>query len=154
MNCKECRESLVPYLEKVHGAPATEVERHLAECDECRGEAATVRALRDRMVRLGEAEEGARSIEQAAQALDCNRSYVHVLRDQILTAAIQGAEARTPGPKPQPPSPEEAQAAVAAADRRALDAKVALELEQCRTELALVLGPRIGNAPKKKHRRR
>ena len=97
---------------------------------------------------------GARSIEQAAQALDCNRSYVHVLRDQILTAAIQGAEARTPGPKPQPPSPEEAQAAVAAADRRALDAKVALELEQCRTELALVLGPRIGNAPKKKHRRR
>ena len=97
---------------------------------------------------------GARSIEQAAQALDCNRSYVHALREQILTAAIQGAEARTPGPKSQPPSPEESQAAVIAAERLALDAKVALELERCRTELALVLGPRIGKAPKKKHRRR
>jgi len=64
MNCKTCRESLVSYLEKVPGAPAAEIERHLAECDACRGEAAAVRALRDRMVRLGEAAGAARSIEQ------------------------------------------------------------------------------------------
>jgi hypothetical protein len=63
MNCRQCRKSLVPYLEKVPGAPAAEIERHLAECDACRGEAAAVRALRDRMIQLGEAEGAARSIE-------------------------------------------------------------------------------------------
>jgi hypothetical protein len=64
MNCKTCRESLVPYLEKIPGAPAAEIERHLAECDECRGEAAAIRTLSDRMVRLGEAADAAASIEQ------------------------------------------------------------------------------------------
>ena len=64
MNCKTCRESLVSYLEKVPGASAAEIERHLAECDACRGEAAAVRALCERMVRLGEAAVAATSIER------------------------------------------------------------------------------------------
>jgi hypothetical protein len=78
MNCRECRESLVSYLEKVPGAPAAEIERHLAECDECRGEAAAVRALRDRMVRLGEAAGAARSIERPVM----DRIAQHVRRKQ------------------------------------------------------------------------
>lgn len=64
MNCTQCRESLVSYLEKVPSAPAAEIERHLAECDACRSDAAAICALRDRMVRLGEAAGIAASIEQ------------------------------------------------------------------------------------------
>ena len=64
MNCRQCRESLVPYLEKVPGAPVAEIKRHLAECDACRAEEAAITALRDRMIQLGEAEGAAPSIEQ------------------------------------------------------------------------------------------
>ncbi len=64
MNCRRCRESLVPYLEKVPGAPVAEIERHLSGCVACRSEAAAVRALRNRMIQLGEAAGAAPSIEQ------------------------------------------------------------------------------------------
>ena len=36
MNGRRCRESLVPYLEKVPGAPVAEIERHLSGCVACR----------------------------------------------------------------------------------------------------------------------
>ena len=110
MNCKACRGSLVPYLEKASGAPAAEIERHLAECDACRGEAAAVRALRDRMVRLGEAAGAAGSIEQPvmdriAQHVQgkqegepmmtiCRRLFAHPWRlsaASIVFAALVGA---------------------------------------------------------------
>lgn len=86
---------------------------------------------------------GTRTIESAAEALDCNRAYVHALRERLLTATIAAAEPRKPGPKPAPPLPPDAAAALADAERRAKDAEVALELERCRAELALVLGPRL-----------
>jgi len=97
---------------------------------------------------------GTMSIADAGAALDCNHAYVHRLRDQLLDGLIAAAEPRKPGPKPAlVPSlavggdggcddPAVA-AAVAEANRRVSDAEVALELERCRTELALVLGPRI-----------
>lgn len=86
---------------------------------------------------------GTRTIENAADALDCNRAYVHVLRERLLTATIAAAEPRKPGPKPAPELPPAATAALADAERRAKDAEVALELERARAELALVLGPRL-----------
>jgi hypothetical protein len=86
---------------------------------------------------------GARTIDDAAEALDCNRAYVHALRERLLIATIAAAEPRTPGPKPKPPLPAEAATAIAEAHQRARDAQVALELERCRSELALVLGPRL-----------
>jgi len=87
---------------------------------------------------------GTRTIDDAAHALECNRAYVHALRERLLLATIAAAEPRTTGPKPKPPLPADAQAQVNDAERRARDAQVALELERCRTELALVLGPRLG----------
>ena len=94
---------------------------------------------------------GTCSVEEAALALDCNTAYLHRLRDQLLDGMIAAAEPRTPGRKPAPPPTADEQATVlAAAQRRASDAEVALELERCRVELALVLGPRV----KKNKRRR
>jgi hypothetical protein len=95
------------------------------------------------------------TIDQAGAALDCNHAYVHRLRDQLLDGLIAAAEPRKPGPKPaglvasmagadgDHDGPSTVIAALAEANRRASDAEVALELERCRTELALVLGPRI-----------
>lgn len=91
---------------------------------------------------------GARTIDSAGSVLDCNGAYVHALRERLLVAAIAAAEPRTPGPKPKPaPEPEVADA-LRAAEARAKDAEVALELERCRAELALVIGPRLGRAKK------
>jgi hypothetical protein len=91
---------------------------------------------------------GACTIDDAAQAIGCNRAYVHVLRERLLTAMVTAAEPRPhgPPPKPDPISDPDAAiaAALAAAEARARDAEVACELERCRTELALVLGPRLG----------
>lgn len=91
---------------------------------------------------------GARTIDDAAQALDCNHAYVHALRERLLVATIAAAEPRTTGPKPKPPLTPDAAAQVQAAERRAKDAEIALELERCRTEIALVLGPRLGRRKK------
>lgn len=94
---------------------------------------------------------GTYSVEEAALALDCNTAYLHRLRDQLLDGMIAAAEPRAPGRKPAPPPTRDEQAAVlAAVQRRATDAEVALELERCRVELALTLGPRV----KKNKRRR
>ncbi|MFM2328884.1 MAG: hypothetical protein RLZZ494_987 [Pseudomonadota bacterium] len=94
---------------------------------------------------------GTCSVEEGALALNCNTAYLHRLRDQLLDGMIAAAEPRTPGRKPAPPPTRDEQAAVlAVAQRRATDAEVALELERCRVELALVLGPRV----KKNKRRR
>lgn len=94
---------------------------------------------------------GSCSVEEAALALECNTAYVHRLRDQLLDGMIAAAEPRTPGRKPAPPPTADEQAiTLAAAYQRASDAEVALELERCRVELALVLGPRV----KKNKRRR
>ena len=98
---------------------------------------------------------GTRSIEDAGMALDCNTAYVHRLRDQLLDGMIAAAEPRIPGRKPAPPPTADQQAAVlAAALSRASDAEVALELERCRTELALVLGSRLKKNANPKRRRR
>lgn len=93
---------------------------------------------------------GARTIDDAAATLACNRAYVHALRERLLTATIAAAEPRTPGPKPKAPLPPEVDAQLREAERRLKDAHVALELERSRTELALALGPRLG----KKNRQR
>lgn len=92
---------------------------------------------------------GTRTIDSAAKTLDCNHAYVHALRNRLLAATIAAAEPRTPGPKPQQPSEEEVNAAIAEAAERTNDAQVALELERCRTELSLALGPRIGRGKKR-----
>jgi hypothetical protein len=91
---------------------------------------------------------GTLTIDEAATALECNRAYLHKLRDQLLDGMIAAAEPRKPGPRPQAlvPSLSKSDAitsALAEANRRASDAEVMLELERCRAELALVLGPRI-----------
>ncbi len=86
---------------------------------------------------------GTRSIASAAQALDCNGAYVHALRTRLLTATIAAAEPRPHGPPPTPEPDVATLTAIAAAEARARDAEVALELERCRSELALVLGPRL-----------
>jgi hypothetical protein len=78
MTCRQCRESLVAFLEKIPGAPVAEIERHLAECDACRGEAAAVRALRDRMIQLGETAGAGPSIEQTVM----DRIAQHVQQKQ------------------------------------------------------------------------
>jgi len=98
---------------------------------------------------------GMRSIEDAGLALDCNAAYVHRLRDQLLEGMIAAAEPRAPGRKPDPPpSADDHAAELAAAQQRIHDAEVALELERCRTELALVLGARIKKNGSTKRRRR
>lgn len=90
---------------------------------------------------------GTRTIDEAAIELDCNRAYVHALRDRLLTATIAAAEPRKSGPKPKAPDTDDAQR-LADAEQRARDAEVALELQRCRTELALVLGPRLRRTKK------
>lgn len=102
---------------------------------------------------------GTMSIEEAAEQLGVTRAYVFVLRDQILAGAIAAAEPRTPGPKPTVPDADrDAQAAVRqllhASEQRAKDAEIALELERCRSELALVLGPRLKKNGRKQKRSR
>lgn len=94
---------------------------------------------------------GTCSVEEGALALNCNTAYLHRLRDQLLDGMIAAAEPRTPGRKPDPPPPVDTLAALLAdANQRVSDAEVALELERCRVELALALGPRV----KKNKRRR
>ncbi len=95
---------------------------------------------------------GALTIDDAARALDCNGAYVHALRERLLMATIAAAEPRTTGPKPKPPLTPDVAAQIQAAERRATDAEVALELERCRTELALTLGSRIGRSKKNSRR--
>ena len=87
---------------------------------------------------------GTQSIKGAAMAIKCNTAYVHRLRNYLLEGMIAAAEPRTPGRKPAPPpTADEHAVALADAQRRTTDAVVALELERCRTELALVLGTRL-----------
>lgn len=86
---------------------------------------------------------GHRTIDDAAAVLDCNRAYVHALRERLLTATIAAAEPRKPGPKPKAAEADDGDTPLREAQRRAKDAQIALELERCRTELALVLGPRL-----------
>ena len=99
---------------------------------------------------------GARTIDSAAEVLDCNGAYVHALRERLLTATIAAAEPRAHGPAPKPTPDAATVDALAAANARACDAEVALEMERCRVELALVLGPRLGakGRTKKNGRRR
>ena len=94
---------------------------------------------------------GTRTIDDAAAAIECNHAYVHALRERLLAAMVAAAEPRPHGPPPNPPADDALTAALAAAETRARDAQVALELERCRAELALVFGPRLG---RKKNRRR
>lgn len=93
---------------------------------------------------------GTCTIDEAAAALGMDRSYVFVLRDQILAGAVAAAEPRTPGPKPaagaarlDDPATATLRAELAAARTQAKDAEIALELERCRVELEAVLGPRL-----------
>ncbi len=89
---------------------------------------------------------GTCTVEDAAAALEIDRSYLFVLRDQILSGAVAAAEPRTPGPKPlasQPDGAAELRSQVIAAEKRAKDAEIALELERVRVELAMVMGPRL-----------
>ena len=99
---------------------------------------------------------GTRTIDSAAEVLDCNGAYVHALRERLLTATIAAAEPRAHGPAPKPTPDAATVDALAAANARACDAEVALEMERCRVELALVLGPRLGakGRTKKNGRRR
>jgi outer membrane lipoprotein-sorting protein len=54
MNCHECIEQLVPYVEGLlDGAAVQAVEAHLADCPACRAEAAATRELHDRLVAAG-----------------------------------------------------------------------------------------------------
>ena len=92
---------------------------------------------------------GTCTIDDAAEALGMDRSYVFVLRDQILAGAIAAAEPRKSGPKPAAPTlpndPATAalRAELAAARKQAKDAEITLELERCRLELEAVMGPRL-----------
>jgi len=96
---------------------------------------------------------GARTIDSAAEALGCNGAYVHALRERLLTATIAAAEPRPHGPAPKPVPDAATIDALAAANARARDAEVALELERCRSELAMVLGPRLGAKGRAKKKR-
>lgn len=93
-----------------------------------------------------------RPIADAAAELGVDRSYVHVLRQQVLEGAIAAAEPRTPGPKPAGlgfASMADAEAEIArlraenADMARALtNAEIAAELAVVRDEIAVVLGSR------------
>jgi hypothetical protein len=98
---------------------------------------------------------GQRTIDEAAKVLDCNGAYVHALRERLLTATIAAAEPRPHGPAPKPEIDAVTREAIDTAEARARDAEVALELERCRSELALVFGPRLSRrAFRKKNRTR
>jgi len=63
MNCAECREELVAYVEGLSSAQSRQnVTRHLEECAACRDELAELTGLRDRLVEDGQAV-GHRSLE-------------------------------------------------------------------------------------------
>ena len=98
--------------------------------------------------------DGACTVDDAAQAIGCNHAYVHALRERLLTAMVTAAEPRPHGPPPKPEADPAVVGALAAAHARMRDAEIALEFERCRTELALVLGPRLGQHRKKNRRRR
>jgi len=98
---------------------------------------------------------GQRTIDEAATILECNGAYIHALRERLLTATIAAAEPRPHGPVPKPAPDEGTRDAIDTAEARARDAEVALELERCRSELALVFGPRLSRrAYRKKNRMR
>jgi hypothetical protein len=96
-------------------------------------------------------------IDEAASELGMDRSYVHVLRKQVLEGAIAAAEPRKPGPKPAGLGYEsltDAEAEILrlrqeVADLRkaAKDAEIAAELARMKEEIALVLGRRKKTPP-------
>jgi hypothetical protein len=96
-------------------------------------------------------------IDEAASELGMDRSYVHVLRKQVLEGAIAAAEPRKSGPKPVGLGFEnlaDAEAEILrlrkenAEQARALkDAEIAAELALMKEEIALVLGRRKKTAP-------
>jgi hypothetical protein len=68
MNCAECRDNLVAYVEGLlDGEVGGEVERHLKDCPACRAEAAEVTRLRDRLRANGRALAGG-SLQAAVMA--------------------------------------------------------------------------------------
>jgi hypothetical protein len=91
------------------------------------------------------------TIEEAAERLDCDRSYIHALRHRLLGAMLAAAEPRTPGPTPKPPPDPVLTSALCDAEQRLRDAEVALEFERLRTEMVQVFGQR---PTVKKNRRR
>jgi hypothetical protein len=97
---------------------------------------------------------GTRSIDDAATALDCNRAYIHALRERLLAAMVDAAEPRPHGPPPAPEPDPTLSEALKAAQVQARNAEVALELERCRHELALAFGPRLHHPKQRKKNRR
>jgi len=54
MNCTECKELLVAYVEELLDEPAKQaIAEHLKDCSVCQAESVEVRALRDRLVKNG-----------------------------------------------------------------------------------------------------
>lgn len=86
------------------------------------------------------------TLDDAAERLGVARSYLVILRDQILQGAIAAAEPRKSGPKPRTKEADLI-AELAQSRRLAKDLEIALELERCRVELAAVLGPRLKKTP-------
>jgi hypothetical protein len=89
--------------------------------------------------------DGSITIQQAADALGCDRSFVHVLRRQALQGLVAALEPRTPGPKPRAVEDVLADQAEALrqAEQRVRDAETAMQLERVRAELQVGLGPRL-----------
>ena len=94
---------------------------------------------------------GSCTIAQAGERMECNRAYVHVLRQRLLEAMLEAAEPRTPGPVPKPAPDPALTSALCDAEKRLKDAEVALELERLRTEMVQVFGQRP--TPEKNRRR-
>lgn len=94
---------------------------------------------------------GSCTIAQAGERMECNRAYVHVLRQRLLEAMLEAAEPRPPGPVPKPAPDPALTSALCDAEKRLKDAEVALELERLRTEMVQVFGQRP--TPKKNRRR-
>lgn len=98
-----------------------------------------------------------RPVEDAAADLGMDRSYLHVLRRQVLEGAIAAAEPRKPGPKPLGLGFEnlsDAEAEIlrlrqenAELRRAAKDAEIAAELAVIKEEIALVMGRRKKTPP-------
>lgn len=83
---------------------------------------------------------GTRSLDDAASALQISASRFHVLRQELLSVMIAGAEPKPVGRPPKPPPVCD----TAATDRQAtLDRKVEQELDRLRLEVETVLGPRL-----------
>jgi hypothetical protein len=94
------------------------------------------------------------TIDDASVALDCDRSYVHVLRYRMLEAMVAAAEPRSPGRPPLPASDPVLSDRLFATEKRLKDAEIALEMERLRTEIVQVFGSRLAPKPKKNRRRR